>query len=510
MHREMQQRMKATSLRVVLICAVTCGMVMLLWASGHTGFEVSQMNMSDALHTEDSVPVLQHAPTGVRAPKNETTNSQHSHSVCRAGDAPPIIESRLAEMEQCQALGPVFVKQLAAYIYRHGDCRRRSNSMERVLMYSCESDKAGHFCGGMGDRFRGMISVFLLALLSDRRFELFHPTPVPIEEYLEPNLYHYVPDASLRGSRADISRVPVDQSLMRLQRHKKFLRTLDNADSTGVSVLRVQSNSAGVDPFVHRYPRWAARKDALGLPPSCNISCYFGCLHRVLFKASAELLTKITPSMPSGKFIAVQVRMGGSWAPGMRIAEPFRTPPAAVPHFISMLRELQALGDPQHGATARTDLFPPAGDVLWMRHAPLFVSSDAPRLIAEVAKSLNRTTVRWIDGGFGHTDTLNLGDVKPAKYTKLSAEEIRENYALTMANHYILSQGSHMVMAQSGFGDTAFWRSRQAASCVFVDMSNLNLGWQHHLAYGGPASSASAVRSRYVDLSKRPEPFYEM
>ncbi|CUG88664.1 membrane-associated protein, putative [Bodo saltans] len=497
-----RRRVRLTAASAVVVC-----MALFLWSSGHAEFEVVA-HADDGLVRTKPPRSLNDAHTS-----SSSSSSSNKHSTISASDNTchnrdqqlRSTASSVDSIAQCHALGSTFVTQLAAYINRHDTCRSRlaaESSSERVLMYSCESDKAGHFCGGMGDRFRGMITVFMLALLSDRRFELFHPTPAPIEEFLEPNLYHYVPDVSSRSSREDISRIPVDQSLMRLQRHKKFLRTLDSADSNGIGVLRVQSNSAGADSYIHRYPRWAARKGELGLSSNCNISCYFGCLHRVLFRASGELLTKINPAMPEGKFISVQVRMGGSWAPGMRIAEPFRTPPAAVPHFVSMLQELKALGK------SNRDLFPPSGDVSWMKDAQIFVSSDAPRLISEIAKALNTTVVKWIDGGFGHTDTLNLGDVKPAKYTKLSTKEIRENYALTMANHFILSQGSHMVMAQSGFGDTAFWRSRLTATCLFVDMTNLNLGWQHHLVYRGEGGSANAVRNRHVDLSKSPEPFY--
>ena len=36
---------------------------------------------------------------------------------------------------------------------------------EKTMIYSCQS-----FCGGWGDRLRGIISVYVLALLTDRRF----------------------------------------------------------------------------------------------------------------------------------------------------------------------------------------------------------------------------------------------------------------------------------------------------------------------------------------------------
>jgi hypothetical protein len=119
--------------------------------------------------------------------------------------------------------------------------------------------------------------------------------------------------------------------------------------------------------------------------------------------------------------------------------------------------------------------------------------------------------IRFVEGdAFQHTDTLNLGEVKPEKFEKYDPLVIRRSYMLTLLNHLTLSRSSHMVMAQSGFGDTAFWKSRSSASCIFVDMTNNRYAWQHHLAYSAQnGSSAVAMKSRVIDITKPPTRFYD-
>lgn len=405
----------------------------------------------------------------------------------------------ISNIRQCAALGRQFTDKLASYVRRH--YHNSSPDQSRTLMYSCESDKAGHFCGGMGDRFRGMITTFYLALLSDRRFELFHPKPVPLEELLEPHIVKFTPSVprDIVDRRGYIAAIPVHQHLMRLQRHRKFLQLLDDADSRHVKVLRVQSNSPGVDKYVHQHRRWRAAKASLGLHESCNISCYFGCLYAVLFRPSEAVAQRIDTYVRQ-PLISVQVRVGGSWASGMRVAEPFRTPPATVRHFAALIEELRTTRLPPH-------LFW-QGNVSWLPGAKIFVSSDAPRFIAEMRERFG-DAVLSIDGGFNHTDTLNLGDVKPEKFATFADAAVRSEYLQTLLNHLILQRGAHFVMAQSGFGDTAFWASRTSASCIFVDMNNNRFAWQHHQMYDPHSGNAVSARHRILDIHDKPSPFYQ-
>jgi hypothetical protein len=55
-----------------------------------------------------------------------------------------------------------------------------------TLIYKCES-----YCGGFGDRLRGIISSYFLSLLSNRHFIIDMPFPCPITNFLQPNLYNW-------------------------------------------------------------------------------------------------------------------------------------------------------------------------------------------------------------------------------------------------------------------------------------------------------------------------------
>ena len=78
-------------------------------------------------------------------------------------------------IRQCRPLGRKFWDAVATWIL---------DPPKRRLIYSCEAHKPKHFCGGMGDRFRGMISLAFLALVSNRKFELYHPVPAPLARVL--------------------------------------------------------------------------------------------------------------------------------------------------------------------------------------------------------------------------------------------------------------------------------------------------------------------------------------
>eukprot|EP00760_Papus_ankaliazontas_P011876 PhM_4_TR15092/c0_g1_i1/m.71805 len=383
--------------------------------------------------------------------------------------------------QSCATLGPRFELFIEEYIQTHNNNKRRQPSTTPRLIYNCESNKKGHFCGGMGDRFRGMITTFFLALVSNRTFKLYHPVPVPLQDYLQPHMYDWT------TSYDEIENIPVDKSLMRLQRHRAFAAKLASNLNTKTD-LRVQSNSFSVDPYVHGNRALHARSVAMGIGPNCNLTCYFNCLYDVLFTPSEELRSEISRVSNGHKpYVAMQVRVGGDWATGMRIREAYRTHPRALPHYWSVVKELLAL---------------PA-----YKGCHLFVSSDSARFIAEAKRTFG-DIVFSVEGGFNHTDTQNLNEVRPEKYKAIGERARRRDYLSTLLNHYLLGAGEHMVMAQSGFGDTAFWRTRKSATALFMDMNDYRTIWMHHLSYPSKAASVTATKNRIFDSRGAPQPYY--
>ena len=63
-------------------------------------------------------------------------------------------------------------------------------SKARFLVYKCRKQDRQN-CGGLADRERGIISTFLLALLTNRTFVIDIDKPCELEQFLVPNLYNW-------------------------------------------------------------------------------------------------------------------------------------------------------------------------------------------------------------------------------------------------------------------------------------------------------------------------------
>ena len=128
-------------------------------------------------------------------------------------------------------------------------------------------------------------------------------------------------------------------------------------------------------------------------------------------------------------------------------------------------------------------------------------------------KERRRRRVFSVGGNpYHHTDTIMAGYALPHKFARTDPAVARRRYLETLVSHYIIGLSRFVVMAQSGFGDTGFWRSRGAARCLFVDMNHLRLGWQHRLSYhpietsSSPSALTSTLPCRWVDDESKPPP----
>ena len=60
------------------------------------------------------------------------------------------------------------------------------NSSGKTLIFRCKS-----FCGGLGDRLRGIMTSYILALVTDRHFMIDMTHPIDIHDFLSPNLHNW-------------------------------------------------------------------------------------------------------------------------------------------------------------------------------------------------------------------------------------------------------------------------------------------------------------------------------
>ena len=59
---------------------------------------------------------------------------------------------------------------------------------ERYIMYRCDQKLDRDFCGGIGDRLKGILSTYLWSLLTNRTFVVKITRPCNIINLMEPNL----------------------------------------------------------------------------------------------------------------------------------------------------------------------------------------------------------------------------------------------------------------------------------------------------------------------------------
>lgn len=516
---------------------------------------------------------------------------------------------QVLSVRQCRPLGATFAAAVAQWLQEndaheddalskdgeHHDSSSKPRAASRKapikrLIYSCEAHRAGKLCGGMGDRFRGMVSSAFLALLSRRRYELFHPVPVPLQSLLSPRFIPWVPTirrkstdgirssspaaslqrpASFSELDAHMQSMPLNRNLMNLKQ-SKFVVPLLHPSHAELD-LRIQSNTVGIDKYILRDPVLKQRfTEELGLPVSCNLTCYYGCMYALLFEPSDELHRRMRQTLPkeftvrsaassssSSPFsyeeeqniadavvevhrgqrtqllpmVGMQVRVGGSWAGEFVVPEPFRTVPAAFP---LIFRDLQYCQCPSSFANDKNnnnngEKICSAKGEKW----PVFVTSDSERFVNLTRKE--QQLVYYNPGNsYRHTDTDNAHEFSPRKWAKLalkSADNRRAVYTNTLINHVVLAACDSLVFGQSGFADSAFWAARPtrevkaqgdqaqhqhtvrpAGVGFFVDMTNNRLAWEHTLSYEdepGKPSAAVARKNRVVDFSSgKVPPFF--
>ncbi|XP_052799182.1 uncharacterized protein LOC128230782 [Mya arenaria] len=79
-----------------------------------------------------------------------------------------------------------FYKSIVQYVHDQSHVEHCSN--RRYIIYRCN---AGKLCGGIGDRQKGIITAFLLALLTKRTFIIDVSYPCKLETILRPSLYDW-------------------------------------------------------------------------------------------------------------------------------------------------------------------------------------------------------------------------------------------------------------------------------------------------------------------------------
>ncbi|KAK7480096.1 hypothetical protein BaRGS_00028656 [Batillaria attramentaria] len=190
-----------------------------------------------------------------------------------------------------------------------GKTSNTSDTRSRVkyLIYLCDGSRS---CGGWGDRQRGLVSAFLLANVTRRRFGINMTVPCDVTNYYVPNKVNWrISESELRGRSNRVIHSVDDDTF-----HYSLLKTdFENAYKEDVIFLRtniehfwtIRSNPY----FTKVLPRWAK----FGRP------LFFREAWNILMKPSSYLQNHLEPILTDSRFynrtspfVCAHVRIGRS------------------------------------------------------------------------------------------------------------------------------------------------------------------------------------------------------
>ena len=199
---------------------------------------------------------------------------------------------------------------------------------EKYIIYICDGPR---WCGGWGDRQRGIASSFLLANLTNRKFILNMKSPCDLNNFLEPNEYNWtMANFEVNGKTSRI----IDRT--KATDYQKLIGTKDFNLNFPEDIIFVRTNS----DFLHvvtkiykdKIPEWARGKRYKA----------FKNAWRILFKPSKnlkkqlnKLLTGVVASS-NDSLVCAHIRLGKN--PDLPNDSPNRNNVSSVPELWRFLQ----------------------------------------------------------------------------------------------------------------------------------------------------------------------------
>ncbi|XP_041355886.1 uncharacterized protein LOC121373355 [Gigantopelta aegis] len=176
---------------------------------------------------------------------------------------------------------------------------------DKYLIYICDGTVS---CGGWGDRQRGMIGAFLLAVVTRRRFGIKMTSPCELENFYEPNLVNWTISDSIFNDRYATYINSIDDSDFRFS-----LQHLDFNEKFPQNVVFIRNNVDFVPAL------WKNLKYRKHLPNWAQVhyrSARFSKAWKILFKPSWRIQQKYDDVMSqfdqsmARKLVCAHIRIG--------------------------------------------------------------------------------------------------------------------------------------------------------------------------------------------------------
>ena len=303
--------------------------------------------------------------------------------------------------------------------------RQNSYSRRKTLIYACKS-----FCGGFGDRMLGIMTSYVLALITDRHFMIDMTHPLDVVEFLRPNLYNWTfvkPKNSTPRSSISVSAIDFPYEFLSNMHSRPFQREwIKYDDITLFTNLDLVADILR-NPFVQKAPIVAMLAEHL---PRVQMNTHrlFPLLFDILFSPTPRIVKTLQPILEPIQngctLICLHVRMGSN--PSNPLDGEFKDRGSAVNDTLSFLNQSKWMDD----STSR-----------------LFVTSDSALAMKKFADRYPNRTLT-VPGPILHID-------RPA-----SGVNLTEGFIKVIADFYALGECHTSILTPSGYSALANRRRR--------------------------------------------------
>ena len=293
----------------------------------------------------------------------------------------------------------------------NGTCMNRN-----FIVFRC---KKFPYCGGYADRQKGIISIFLLAMLLNRTFVIMHQDPCELSEFLIPNLYDWT-----QCTEYILSLPEKDKSNIMAVDGIKFRNSIKNMNLSDVFRDRVVFIHTNVI-MIHQICSRPSAPYTLSWAVGKSIAEISGIVLNLLFRPSALLENKVRNFMKevpsSRRLICSHIRMGKN---------------PTIPF------------DDRRAWTANvTVIFKFLGRFENSVKSTIYVASDS-----EIVK-------RYAKGNFSSVLTVNDPVIHIDRYTEKQRKFSCAGMQTVVLEQYILSMCDVLLLTRSGFGTMAAYIS---------------------------------------------------
>jgi hypothetical protein len=329
---------------------------------------------------------------------------------------------------------------------------------DKTMTYSC------HWrCNGWGDRVRGIVSAYVLALLMRRRFMIDISVPCQLSQALVPNIVDWTFKESPKINGNKRQQLELQLMYQDGSRELDMLKKIESEDFITMwkpyDDILITTDAYFITPalsnpytnsswLIGRLPLREATQERL-----------FPLLFELLFKPSHATVQAVDAiiQLPYRKLICVHIRQGRNPTNPLDNIFPTRT------NITSIVIDF-----------IRNDI-----PIVKLNHTRIFVTSDSDQAIADVSDQFPNLTVT-VPGKIMH-----IHYVGRSKNQTLSTKEIYDGFIKTFVEFFVLGECDVSILSHSGFSSWATRRRIDADGTVFVYQDHTRHISQMNISYRG-------------------------